>query len=277
MNIPIEDLVEDVIGKAQSGLGLSDGELADQTPAERNAIRQLRKGEFDAAVARAIAGPLGLDADALVALGEKAWYPDPVSVDGLACLNTPFPEGYPGMTVNAYLVADPATGDAAAFDTGADATPMIDKLKRQGWTLRTIFLTHTHRDHIADLAKLKELLAPGGQVFVHPNEHITGCVELRDGQTFSIGGLTITARETAGHSPGGVSYIVAGLARPVAIVGDALFAGSIGGVRANYRLALKQIRERILSLPRDAVLCPGHGPVTTVANELARNPFFAGQ
>ncbi|MGE9296459.1 MAG: MBL fold metallo-hydrolase, partial [Puniceicoccales bacterium] len=64
---------------------------------------------------------------------------------------------------------------------------------------------------------------------------------------------------------------------PVAIVGDALFAGSIGGVRANYHGALKMIRERVLSLPGETILCPGHGPITTVAEELQHNPYFATQ
>ncbi|WP_309397772.1 MBL fold metallo-hydrolase [Cerasicoccus maritimus] len=276
MSIPIEDLVEDVVSKAQSGLGLSDGELAEQCAAERTAIRQLRKGEFSADTAHAVAPVLGLSADALVALGEQAWYPEPLALDGLVQINTPHPvPGYEEMTVNAYLVGDPATGKAAAFDTGADAAPLLAALKENGWTLETIFITHTHRDHIKDLAKLKDALAPGGKIYVHGNESLTGATDIRDGQTFALGGLQVTARETSGHSPGGVTYIIDGLARPVAIVGDAIFAGSIGGVRANYRLALTQIRERVLSLPAETILCPGHGPMTTVADELRRNPFFA--
>ncbi|WP_309383578.1 MBL fold metallo-hydrolase [Cerasicoccus frondis] len=275
MHIPIEDLAEDVISKAQSGLGISDGELAEQCPAERNAIRQLRKGEFDAATALAIAPILGLDAEALVALGEKAWYPAPISLVGLVQINTPHPvPGYEEMTVNAYLIGDPATSKAAAFDTGADATPLLETLQRKVWSLESIFITHTHRDHIKDLAKLKAPLAPGGKVYVHGNEAFPGATEIRDGAAFELGSLKITARETSGHSPGGTTFIVEGLARPVAIVGDAIFAGSIGGVRANYRLALKQIREHVLSLPGETIICPGHGPMTTVAEELQRNPFF---
>ncbi|WP_269540761.1 MBL fold metallo-hydrolase [Cerasicoccus fimbriatus] len=277
MSIPIEDLAEDVVGKAQSGLGLSDGELAEQCGADRQAIRQLRKGTFCADTARVIAPSLGLDADALIALGEKTWYPDPIELDGLAQINTPHPvPGYEEMTVNAYLIADPATGQAAAFDTGADASPLIAMLQRKGWTLQSIYITHTHRDHIKDLSSLKARLEPGGKVYAHPSESLTGATELRDGESFTLGSLKITARVTSGHSPGGTSFIVEGLARTVAIVGDAIFAGSIGGVRANYRLALKMIREHILSLPGEAILCPGHGPMTTVTNEQQRNPFFAG-
>jgi len=276
MRIPIEDLAEDVIGKAQHGQGIADSELAEQSGIDAQQIKRVRKGQFDADIARAISPHLGLDAEALVALGEKAWYPEPIELDGLFQANSPYPvPGYEEMTVNAYLVADPASGQAAAFDTGADATALLDALQRKAWTLQTIFLTHTHGDHIADLPRLRDALAPGGKVYVHANESQTGAADVRDGQTFSLGSLEITARQTAGHSPGGMSYQIHGLERPVAIVGDALFAGSIGGVRANYRLALKQINEHILSLPPETVVCPGHGPMTTVGDERRRNPFFA--
>lgn len=278
MNIRIEDLAEDVIGKAQSGLGLSNTELAEAANLPAAKIAQLKEGAFDADAARAIAPHLGLDPDALVALGKKAWYPEHIEMEGLILANTPYPvPGYAEMTVNAYLIADPASGQAVAFDTGAEAAPLLVTLQGKAWTLQNIFLTHTHGDHIADLGKLKAALQEGGRVYVHPNESQPGAAELRDGQTFQLGSLEITAWQTAGHSPGGMSFVIKGLARPVAIVGDALFAGSIGGVRANYRLALKQIRERVLSLPPETILCPGHGPLTTVADEKKRNPFFAAQ
>ncbi|GHC11403.1 MBL fold metallo-hydrolase [Cerasicoccus arenae] len=276
MRIPIEDALEDVIAKAQSGLGLSDGQLDELCGIDRDAIRRLRRGKFDAAVVRGIAPSLGLCTDALIALAEKSWYPDPIEVEGLVCVNLPYPiPSYPEMSVNAYLIGDPASGQAAVFDSGADATPLLDVLQRNGWTLQSIFLTHTHEDHIEALPQLKSALVPGGSVYVHTNELLPGAQPLRDGQVFKIGELEILARETSGHSPGGTSYVIQGLARPIAVVGDALFAGSIGGVRANYPLALKMIRERLLSLPAETVICAGHGPLTTVGNERSRNPFFA--
>lgn len=276
MNIPIEDLAEDVIGKAQSGQGISNTELSETSGLPTAKIAKLKRGQFDAEAGRTVAPHLGLNADALVALGENAWYPDPIELEGLICANTPYPvPGYEEMSVNAYLIADPASGQAVAFDTGARAAPLLVTLQSKEWTLQNIFLTHTHGDHIADLPSLKAALPPEGKVYAHPAESQSGAAELREGQTFQLGALEITAWQTAGHSPGGMSFVIQGLERPVAIVGDALFAGSIGGVRANYRLALKQIRERILSLPPETILCPGHGPLTTVANERARNPFFA--
>jgi hydroxyacylglutathione hydrolase len=80
---------------------------------------------------------------------------------------------------------------------------------------------------------------------------------------------------TNGHSPGGTSYVVHGLQHPVAVVGDSLFAGSMGGAPNDYQKALRNNLEKLLSLPEDTLVCPGHGPLTTVANEREHNPFFA--
>ena len=80
--------------------------------------------------------------------------------------------------------------------------------------------------------------------------------------------------KTNGHSEGGLSYIVHGLNRPIVLVGDAIFSLSMGGAKFDYKLALKNNREQLLSLPSETVLCPGHGPMTSVAEECAHNPFF---
>jgi hydroxyacylglutathione hydrolase len=82
---------------------------------------------------------------------------------------------------------------------------------------------------------------------------------------------------TSGHSLGGMSYVVNGLARPVAIVGDSIFAGSMGGGGVSYEDALRNNRQKILRLPENTVLCPGHGPLTTVGEERKHNPFFASE
>ena len=89
--------------------------------------------------------------------------------------------------------------------------------------------------------------------------------------------LEIEARLTSGHSPGGMTYVVTGLSRPIAIVGDSLFAGSMGGGNVSYEDALRNNREKILTLPDETVICPGHGPMTTVGEEKAHNPFFVGK
>jgi hydroxyacylglutathione hydrolase len=80
---------------------------------------------------------------------------------------------------------------------------------------------------------------------------------------------------TSGHSPGGMTFVVTGLSRPVAIVGDSLFAGSMGGGNVSYDDALRNNREKILTLPDETIVCPGHGPLTSVGKEKRDNPFFA--
>jgi len=92
-----------------------------------------------------------------------------------------------------------------------------------------------------------------------------------------IGGLRITHRETPGHAEGGVTYIVGNWqedAPSVAMVGDAIFAGSVGTGNQSWELALQKVKEQILSLPPETLICPGHGPMTTVAEEKKHNPFF---
>jgi glyoxylase-like metal-dependent hydrolase (beta-lactamase superfamily II) len=74
-----------------------------------------------------------------------------------------------------------------------------------------------------------------------------------------------------------MTYVVTGLSRPLAIAGDSLFAGSMGGGNVSYEDALRNNREKILTLPDEAVVCPGHGPLTTVGKEKRDNPFFATQ
>jgi hydroxyacylglutathione hydrolase len=72
-----------------------------------------------------------------------------------------------------------------------------------------------------------------------------------------------------------MTYVVTGLARPVAVVGDSLFAGSMGGGNVSYQDALRNNREKILTLTDETIVCPGHGPLTTVGKEKRDNPFFA--
>ena len=92
-----------------------------------------------------------------------------------------------------------------------------------------------------------------------------------------LGSLRITNRDTPGHAEEGVTYIIGGWpedAPHVAIVGDAIFAGSMGRGKQSWDLARQKVREQIFSLPSETLLCPGHGPLTTVAEEKANNPFF---
>jgi glyoxylase-like metal-dependent hydrolase (beta-lactamase superfamily II) len=99
----------------------------------------------------------------------------------------------------------------------------------------------------------------------------------RSNDFLHLGSLRITNRDTPGHAEEGVTYIIGNWpddASHVAIVGDALFAGSIGRGNQSWDLARQKVREQIFSLPPDTLICPGHGPLTTVAEEKANNPFF---
>lgn len=92
-----------------------------------------------------------------------------------------------------------------------------------------------------------------------------------------LGSLRITNRETPGHAEDGVTYIVGGFpddAPNVAMVGDSLFAGSMGQARNAAALAREKVIQQIFSLPNPTLICPGHGPLTTVGEEKAHNPFF---
>jgi glyoxylase-like metal-dependent hydrolase (beta-lactamase superfamily II) len=270
MTIPLEDNFADIIGKAQRGLGLSDSVLASRAGLSTEAVQRLRAGHFDAAAARLVAPALGLNGRALEEIGRNAYAPAEIGpFDGLAQFNTPFDD----MTVNAYLVWDPVAKDAAAFDTGGDCSGILERVQSLGLTLRSIFLTHTHGDHIFDLDRLRQ--KSGAPVYVSSREPLDGAESIDAGREFSVGSLRIGSRLTWGHSRGGITWVINGLRRPVAVVGDALFAGSMGGGMASYQDALRTNREEIFSLPDETIVCPGHGPMTTVGEEREHNPFFA--
>jgi len=270
MSIPLEDNFSDIVGKAQRGLKLSDGDLAARAGLPVDALERLRAGHFDPADARVLAQALGLNPRALVEIGQNAYAPAAIGpFEGLAQFNTVFDD----ITVNAYLLWDPTTRDAAAFDTGSDCTPIIEHLHSHGLTLRFIFLTHTHGDHIFDLDRLRS--HTGAPAFVSSREPIDSAESIEAGREFSLGFLRAGTRLTWGHSRGGITYVVSGLRRPVAVVGDALFAGSMGGGMVSYEDALRSNREQIFSLPGDTIICPGHGPMTSLAEEKEHNPFFA--
>lgn len=267
--IPLEDNFTDVVGKAQRGLNLSGSALAERAGVSLSQLMALKSGTVDEAVLRKVAAVLGLGAEALVAIAKGAWRPRALgAVAGLACFNTPFND----MTVNAYVVFDPATRRAAAFDTGADCDGILEFIHKKELELELILLTHTHTDHVFDLDRLKA--ATGARAYVNGREPLAGAEVFAEGNTFAVGGLKIETRRTSGHARGGTTFVVTGLARRLAAVGDALFAGSMGGGLVDYAEALRTNRAGIFTLEDKTILCPGHGPLTTVGEEKRHNPFF---
>ena len=269
LTLPLEDTLGDILGKAMRGRKISPEALADRTGVPTETIAALLDGGFDQVAVRAIAPALELCPDALLAAGQKSYRPAPIELEGLAQFNTP----YEDMTVNSYLVWDPATKEAVAFDTGADAGGMLELIQEKGLKLVAILLTHTHGDHIYDLDRLRE--KTGARAYVGDREPIEGAEPFRAGREFVCGELVIDSRLTWGHSPGGITYIVRGLAHLVAVVGDAVFAGSMGGGGVSFDDALFTNKKEIFPLPNDTIICPGHGPLTTVGEDLKHNPFYA--
>lgn len=265
----MEDNFEDILGKALRGTGLADEIVEFLTGVPAETIGKMKEGEFDEAALRKVASPLGLDSETLVERAKEAWTPEPVEIEGLRQYNTV----YADMTVNYYLVYDPSSKEAALFDTGTDTTAALALVDELGLTLTKLFLSHTHLDHIMDRGRVEEH-SPGVTTYVNALEPTEGARRFQAGDAFSIGTLRVSTRLTKGHSPGGTTYVVHGLDTPLAIVGDALFAQSMGGGMISYQDALATNRAEIFTLPDETIVCPGHGPMTTVGEEKAHNPFF---
>jgi len=180
-----------------------------------------------------------------------------------------------GMTVNAFLAWDPATRAAALFDTGFDEAPIVERIGKFSLELQHIFITHSHGDHVAALGPLRQRY-PKARIYSGSTK-APAEQRLTEGATFTVGSLQVAHRATPGHAEDGVTFVVTGWsgeAPAVAVVGDAIFAGSMGGARDQLPLARERVRGMILSLAEDTLICPGHGPLTTVGQEIAHNPWF---
>lgn len=267
--VALEDNPEDVLGKAMAGLGLNAAAVAQRCGLSEEEVREALAGRRTQM--EIIAEAVGLPREKVRQLCEGTHLPaPPPSLEGWKQFTTDFD----GMLVHSYLLWDAATGEALAFDTGADATEMLDFLQTKGLRLRNLFLTHTHGDHIFDLDRLVE--KTGATAWGPQGEPLPGVRPLSLDASLSCGPLRGRILSTKGHSADGLTYFWEGLECPVAIVGDALFAGSMGGPKISYADALQGVKD-ILALPEETLLCPGHGPCTTVREEKLGNPFFGAK
>jgi len=273
--VPLEDHAGDIVRKARAmsqvspptaaaAAGLSEAELA----AFEETGQCARKINFIA-----LAKILSLHPQKLEAIA-NGWLPVATDLHRWRSLRA-FSTTGEGLTVNCYLVWDDATRAAALFDTGLEAAPVVAAIAAEGLVLQHIFITHAHWDHVE---ALPEIRAAFPAAHLHSSSKNAPAKQRnQSGETIPLGGLRITHRETPGHAEDGVTYLIGGwpdAAPPVAVVGDAIFAGSIGRGNQSWDLARAQVRTEILSLPVATLLCPGHGPLTTVAEEQAHNPFF---
>ena len=271
----LEDHVGDIIRKARAmssvsvrpaalAAGLTETELATLEDAGMVST----KANF-----AALAGLVGLNPAKLETIA-AGWSPTEKDLSAwreLRCFTTTAG----GMAVHCYLAWDEVSHDAALFDTGWDAQPIFEIIHKCQLQLRHVFITHAHEDHVAALGEIR---AEFPKARLHSSAKDAPVDQRnRPNDFIHLGNLRITNRPTPGHAEEGTTYIIGNWpedAPHVAIAGDAIFAGSIGRGNQSWNIAKKMVREQILSLPPETLICPGHGPLTTVAEEQAHNPFF---
>jgi len=208
----------------------------------------------------------------------------------------------PPFMKNGFVLGCETTREGVVIDPGDDVDLLLAAVEQHGLTVKVILLTHAHLDHVTGVARAKEVLKvpvwlheadnflyervqQQGMAFgfrVDPQPPIDRFYA--EGQTFRFGEYEITVHHTPGHCPGGVALAVNGdprtegpTDRRILIVGDTLFAGSIGRTDlpgGDMPTLLRSIREVLFSFPDGTPVYPGHGEPTTVGREKATNPFL---
>ncbi len=196
---------------------------------------------------------------------------------------------------NCYVIGDEETGVGAIVDPGDEATRIALAVEQTNLEISQILITHAHIDHVGAVAALvDEYSCP---VLMHadaepmlkqlPTQALMmglrfGKVpavdhHIEDEEELEVGGLKLASLYTPGHAPGHLAFYVE--SEGVVFAGDALFAGSVGRTDlfgGNMEVLLRSINERLLTLPDESKVYPGHGPATTIAEELTDNPFLQG-
>jgi len=202
------------------------------------------------------------------------------------------------IETNAYIVAHEASREALVIDPGGPPEPILRILNDDHLELQAIVNTHGHGDHIAGNVPLAR--ATGAPVWAHeadaamltdPHANLLAWAgfnvetaapdrTLREGDTITIGeghpdAIVLRVAHTPGHTPGGMSLVGDGFV----FSGDSLFAGGVGRTDlpggSEYQL-LQSIRDKLLALPDQTIVYPGHGPETTIGDERRHNPFLRG-
>ena len=208
-----------------------------------------------------------------------------------------FPVG--PIQANCVLIGDRDEGVLAVVDPGEEAARIMERVEASGLQPTMVLHTHGHIDHAGGTANLVRRLAVKIPVGLHRDEHQLYQGLVMQGRMFGmeveeppepdlwlvheqrleLGGLELEVRHTPGHSPGGVCFVVHGSPEPLVIVGDVLFAGSIGRtdlMGGSFPVLEQSIREQLYSLPDETRVICGHGPDTTIGRERASNPFVSG-
>ena len=197
------------------------------------------------------------------------------------------------MQENTYIVGSEETKECVVIDPGAEADRIMEEVESLGLTVKYILNTHGHGDHIGGVAGVKE--ATGATYGIHEadvelltrdsqwmklmvrdsQEAPEPDVFVKDGDVFTVGDVELTAIETPGHTQGGVCYYTEGMV----FTGDTLFQGSVGRFdtpEGDGKQLVLGIFTKIMTLPADTKVYPGHGPDTTIAREKLTNPFLSG-
>ena len=271
----LEDHPGDIIRKARAMSNVSSAVAAGAAGVSETELSALEESGEAAAKINfpKLAALIGLNPQKLEAIA-NGWLPAQKDLSQWREIRV-FTTAGEGLTVNCYLVWDEVQHDAALFDTGLDAKPILDCIADNQLQLRHIFITHSHWDHVEALPKIRDAWP---KARLHSGSK-NAPVDQRNktAEIVHLGGLRVTHRETPGHAEDGVTYMVGNWqedAPLIAFVGDAIFSGSIGRGNQSWDLARQKVREQILSLPPETLICPGHGLLTTVAEEKEHNPFF---
>lgn len=196
------------------------------------------------------------------------------------------------LQMNAWLLLDHATNGAALIDPGDEVPRLLERIDNAGCRLTHLLATHGHFDHVAGAAEVQasvdlplrihpedvflvENMPQHQAMYGLPTSEVPRLQpDLADGQTIEVGHSRLDVVAVPGHSPGQVMFVWDGHA----IVGDCLFAGSVGRTDlpgGSFPVLETSIRQRIYTLPGDTVIHPGHGPDTTVERERQTNPFVS--
>ena len=274
--MPLEDELGDILQKARDGKAWSRNDLFLATKLPKEDLQKIESYQLtpeDPDVLK-LAKALDLDGPALIDIAQERWAPKPPSDDpdfDLVCLNV-FMGEYP---VNCYLMRCKTTGETAVVDTGANPKTVIAKAREMGVRPKMILLTHAHPDHAGGLGQLSQAFEC--PTYIDHKEPKPGGSNnfkiIKDGDEIPLGNLRIKCIETPGHTVGGVSYLI----NQTLLSGDVIFAGSMGRANSSWNNLFNSITKKVLCLPDNTGIHPGHGPSTTVGQEKKHNPFFIGR
>ena len=275
----LEDEFGDVVGKARRGQERTVAEVAEGAGIAAGDLERIEAYEWipDGEVVEGLAGALSLHPGRLRASAEAAYFPAHPWGGQAEALDVRMLILGDDFLMNGYVVTCRRTGEAAIVDPGFQGDRLLEAAAESGARVRQVWLTHGHADHVGDLPLVLGATGAGAAIGAEDLALTGGLAariegRLEPGGRIALGEQSFTVARTPGHTPGGVSLIH----EQAAFVGDALFAGSLGGTRrrVDYDGQRRAVRRELLSLPPETILYPGHGPATTVEEERRNNPFF---